>query len=316
MRLVFIADKSQSYVDMQKESFLDTWDIASDDTQKVDHVGDAGVATLFGEMPVALLYLEKPDHIKSTVTALEKAVKEDRLASLVGNGLIIMTQVPQRSLKKMNTLVAAQGGTVVDPLHDSKSKESPASKLLKTLNLSADVRRAILEYVGEDYDSLIPIVRNLSEIPKNKHRSITVDQMMMRLPQTPGLMPIWEVWNEMERGNLQEAVRAYRRFPKSASIGVVIHIKNTISLAYRIASIVEHQPNSTKKEMQDLTDVKSSFRFDKMKGLATKNGVQRLAKALDVISTAETRLKGGWPNTISSDVVEIALVSLYRIMRH
>lgn len=315
MQFMLIADKSQAYVDMQREMTLDSWGAEPAAIQKIAHVGESGGATLFGDEPVSILHLEKAEHVHGTVASLEQSVKNNTLDDMIGSGLIITTNVAQQSLKKLNALVEQQGGTVVTPLHVSKDRDSPAAKLLRTLNLRTDVRQVILDYVGDDYDSLIPIVRGLSDIPKNKHRAITVEHMMLRLPQTPGVIPIWEVWNNMERGNLRGAVKAYRRLPSSASMGVVIHIKNTLGIAYRVAGVLEHNPKTTKDELKVITDVKSTFRLDKITKLAKANTTKRLSRALETVSTTEQRLKGGWPQSMTTETVEIMLVTLQRILR-
>lgn len=312
MRLVFIADKSEAYVSMQQDQTLDAWGVDVANTQVIEYIGESGSITLFGDQPVSILNLEKLDHVKKTVAFLEKI---DDISSVVGSGLIMTTTVPQRSLKKLNEIVLQAGGTVVAPLHESKSKQTPAAKLLDTINLRPDVKRHVLDYVGEDYDSLIPIVKNLSDIPREHHRKLTIEHLMMRLPQTPGLVPIWEVWNELERGNMQEAIQAYRRFPKSASVGVVIQMKNTLSLAYRVAGLQALDPKITKKALQEITGVSSGFRIDKIRQIAKHNDTNRLSKALEILTSTETRLKGGWPQSLAAEIVEMAIIALYYTLR-
>lgn len=312
MKICVILDKSEVYVNFQKNRVLRSWGVPSEDTRNILTLAEAGRSTLFGDAPTSILTLDDVNAVKSFNETIAN-VDADSLSGKLDSGLIILTTVPRNSTKKIEAFVKELGGTVYAP--PGKSEGSIAEKLVSELNVTRSVRDVLISYVGDDYEALIPIVNSLSEIPKQYHTRITEEDIYARFPQAPGAVAPWLIEKPLLAGDTEEVIDIFRRVHLHSHFLVVISIlKNKMQLAYRVGSMVQSNPKITDEKIAEILGLKSSGQVRFAKGTARTYGVEKLQQAVLVIARAEAKVKGGSaaPNVA---VVETMLVELSLVLR-
>lgn len=312
LKLALVIDKSKSYTDFQKERILKDWGILPSELKKVTGLSQVGGSTLFGKSPTALMVISDTDEVKNLVKALEEVSSID---SVIGEGLIIMTSVARTSTKKLETLVAALGGEVVIAKPGAKDGMSTGEKLINDLGFAPEVKNYLLAYVGDDYEALIPIARSLSEIPKEQHKRITVEDIYIRLPKAPGAVPPWEIEKPLFADNISKTIEVFRRIHQNSDLLVVLFVlKNKMTLAYRAGAMIEANPRISSADVAAALGVTDNYPLKLAMGQHKRYGLEKLEKIAQLLADTERKVKGG--SAMPGDVtMEIMLVEFQRILR-
>jgi DNA polymerase III delta subunit len=315
LKLVLIIDKSQSYINFQKDTILKEWGVESEDLKKVSGLSQVGSSTLFGKAPTALLELTDINSVKDFLKSLTDLNASNSVESSLGEGLIVMSDVSRQSTKKLETLVAELGGSVIIAKPGASEKMSVGEKLVNDLGFTREVKRYILDYVGDDYEALIPIVRGLSDLPKKSHSSVTVEDIYMRLPKAPGSVPPWEIERPLFAGDLTKAIDIFRRVHQNSSLLIVLSIlKNKMDLSYRSAAILWDEPSKSSAGIASSLGVQDNYPLKLAIGHAKKYGIIKLQKISELMAETERKVKGG--SATPGDVtMELMLVEFQRILR-
>lgn len=315
IKLALILDKSKSYTDFQKEKLLAEWEVASSDLKNVSNISEAGGSTLFGKAPTALLTVDDPNGIKDLVKSLTEISDSNNIENIVGEGIIIMSAANRNSTKKLESLIEKLGGQVIVAKASSKDKTSTGEKVINDLNFTREVKDYILSYVGDDYEALIPIARSLSEIPKESHKKITIEDIFIRLPKAPGAVPPWEIERPLFAGDLTKTIEIFRRIHKNSDLLVVLFIlKNKVTLAYRCSSILENAPRTPSSDIAETLGVADNYPLKLAMGYHTKYGYEKVQKLTHLLAETERKVKGG--SAAPSDVtMEMMIVEFQRILR-
>lgn len=312
LKLALVIDKSKSYTDFQKERILKDWGILPSELKKVTGLSQVGGSTLFGKSPTALMVISDTDEVKNLVKALEEVTS---IESVIGEGLIIMTSVARTSTKKLETLVAALGGEVVIAKPGAKDGMSTGEKLINDLGFTKEVKNYLLAYVGDDYEALIPIARSLSEIPKDQHKRITVEDIYIRLPKAPGSVPPWEIEKPLFAGDISKTIEVFRRIHQNSDLLVVLFVlKNKMTLAYRAGAMIEANPRISSADVAAALGVTDNYPLKLAMGQHKRYGLEKLEKIAQLLANAERKIKGG--SAMRGDVtMEIMLVEFQNILK-
>ena len=228
-KITLVIDKSQSYLDFQKSETLNSWGTTVDEVQYVDNLGKVGEVSLFGDPPPSVMVITEIDKIKTLVTAIEKAEEEDTFKSRLISGLVILTTVARVSTKKLEAAIIRNSGNIVFAKANSKDKSNIAEKLMADLYVRNDVKKFIVDYAGDDYESIIAVVKNLSTLPRKAQQMVNIEDMYIRMPQAPGSVPPWDIEKPLMSGNVEETIKIFRRIIKHSHYLVVLSIlKNKI----------------------------------------------------------------------------------------
>lgn len=252
-RILLVLDKSKAYLNFCTRRKLDELKTTFQKCQKVESLKDCGVESLFGEVPTNIMLLETSDSVKKFVKDTEN-LNESQVKRILDAGLVIQCTVSRQSTRKLEKTVRDLGGDIIS----SPKGSSMAEKLVSELNLTSSVRDLLISYVGNDYEVLIPIVENLSAIPKEKHRRITEEDIYIRFPQEKGSIPPWEVVNHIFEGDVSASIESFRRIThnKDSHYLVVVSLLKTKALQYyrvshlldvnndRLASVIDSSPKS------------------------------------------------------------------------
>lgn len=315
LRLALIADKSQSYTDFQKERILNDWSVSSSELKNIKRLSEAGGSTLFGKPPTALLTLGDLNEVKDFVKALSDIHESGGIDNVVGEGLIIMTPVARTSTKKLETLIADLGGEVIIAKPSAKDKMTTGEKLINDLDFRREVKDYILSYVGEDYEALIPIARSLSDLPRDQHKKITIEDIYIRLPKAPGAVPPWEIEQPLFSGNITKTISIFRRVNQNSSLLVILAVlKNKVTLAYRAGALLEDSSRIKTADIAARLGVPDNYPLKLAIGYHKKYGIDKLEKLTQLIAETERKVKGG--SATPPDVtMEVMLVEFQRILR-
>lgn len=287
-KIIVVIDKSEAYLNFKKNSYLEQWGVSNSEIKKITSLSDAGTATLFGDSPTSILNLTEPNEVKAILTELDNI----DLSNSFESGLIITCSVPRTQTKKLESRFKALGAEVITP--PSKSDDPLPIKLVSELNLNPQVKNFLLAYVGDDYDSLLPLVDSLSKIPKNKHRGITEEDIYIRLPQPPGAVPPWSIEKPLMRGDTNEMLDIFRRTHQHTNLLVVLAtLKNKIQLFYRVAALTTANPRITNDQISETLQVANNYPLRIAKDNAKKYGLTKIEKAVKLITKAEADIKGG-----------------------
>ena len=93
-----------------------------------------------------------------------------------------------KAVKTLISIVDKYGEGFDDP---SKDRMGEAGRILQNCSLRKDVQDQLLEYLGESYDILLPVVKNISALDEGEQKSMTIDEVMLRVPNPPGKVLPW-----------------------------------------------------------------------------------------------------------------------------
>lgn len=311
MSIILIVEKSDSYADYIKSTYLEEWNVPIGELREITKLNEAGGITLFGDSIPSVITLTTPAEVKTLVADLEKAIKSNEINEYINNGLIVIAKVNRVSTKKLETIVKQQGGTV-----EALDKgETINKKLLDSVSLTNEVRQFLLDYVGDDFESLIPLVKILKKSPPNIQRKATIESVFLRLPKPPGAVPPWEIETALLRKDTSKMIDVFRRVDRSSSFLVVLSmLKNKFAIAYRIAALQEFNENKSINEITKILKMPNNYYFKKIKELADSYGLDKLGEIMKLLISTEAAVKGR-VNVPGSMQMEVALIKLQQLLK-
>lgn len=315
MNLALILEKSDSYISFQKNEILSSWGVPQTEIKNISKYTEAGGATLFGDTLAHILVVNETEELKQ---ALKEMEADNSFESTIGLGLIVVSDLPGNSTKKIQEFVKSRGGEVfgLTPA-EKKDKSKAALALLSEISLSRDVQNFLIDYVGDDYESLISLVRTVSDLPAKTQQRLTVADMEIRLPQSKGGTAPWNVERALMDNDMTKAVETFRRSSKSSHpLVTLVVLNNKFRLAYRISALVDAYGASkvTEDFVVEVLGEKKGYPLKLAIGTAKKYGAERLERAVTLLGRTEGAMKGD--RAVDSAVaMEAALVELAAILR-
>lgn len=315
VNIAFAIDKSEAYVNFQKNKLIDDWGLAGSDIKYIEKIGEAGIATLFGSAPVSVLHFETKEEIQEAFNIISKASKSE-LERFATPGLIMLTDVDRRSTAKMEKFLTGIGGEVRVAKEKSSDKTPVTRTLLNDLNLSRDVKNFIEDYVGDDYTAALGLIRTLGNLTREQQRAISIDEVALRLPTPPGGVPPWEIEKPLFAGDVSKTIELYRRIANASHYLVVLTIiKNKFSLAWKVNSLQVLNPSIQKAEIASALGVPNNYPLQIAMGYSKDYGEKKLKNILEEIALVESKVKGG--SAVDSDsLMEILLVKIMNVLRN
>jgi hypothetical protein len=313
MKLALILDKSSAFRDFQRASILKQWQ-SDTDVQRVNSLDEVGQETIFGNPPTAVMELDDISTIKKLVKDLESSSKNE-LNHKLRYGLVLVSGANRNSTKKLEQIVNHLGGRVILAKESSKDKSSVTTKLLSNLSLGRSEKRFLEDYVAEDYDSLLSLLRSLETLTPKQQSMITVADLMIRLPQPPGSIPPWEIEKPLMQGDVPETISVYRRIILHSHPLVVLSVlRNKIQLMWRIAALEHFHGITDRAQLSAVLSVSNSYALKLAQNMSRQLGLSICQKLTELIAQAETDLKGG-SQADDSVTMELLLVQIAKQVR-
>lgn len=293
LNLALIVDKSDAFIAFQKDRLFSKWDIKSEDVKKINRFIEGGGITLFGGETVSLLELEDADGVKQLLEDIERCILTKTFNDKVSKGMIITSNVARTSTKKLEPLITKLGGRVLITATDRGEKLTISEKLLKEINLNTATRSFLLSYVGDDYESVIPLVKTISDLSPKQQHQISEEDIFVRLPQAPGSVPPWNLEQPLMNGDLTKTIDVFRRVSKHSHFLVVLAVlRNKMTAAYKISAIYDNNPRISDSDLATATGTNPKSLWAVKKHHKTY-GTARLQRALQEIAKTEAHVKGG-----------------------
>lgn len=313
MKLALILDKSSAFRDFQRASILKQWQ-SDTDVQRVNSLDEVGQETIFGNPPTAVMELDDISTVKKLVKDLESSSKNE-LNHKLQYGLVLVSGANRNSTKKLEQIVNHLGGRVILAKESSKDKSSVTTKLLSNLSLGRSEKRFLEDYVAEDYDSLLSLLRSLETLTPKQQSMITVSDLMIRLPQPPGSIPPWEIEKPLMQGDVPETISVYRRIILHSHPLVVLSVlRNKIQLMWRIAALEYYHSITDRAQLSAALSVSNSYALKLAQNMSQQLGLSICQKLTELIAQAETDLKGG-SQADDSVTMELLLVQIAKQVR-
>lgn len=314
MKLVLILDKSSAFRDFQRASILKQWQ-SDTDVQRVNSLDEVGQETIFGNPPTAVMELDDISTVKKLVKDLESYSSTKELNHKLRYGLVLVSGANRNSTKKLEQIVNHLGGRVILAKESSKDESSVTTKLLTNLSLGRDEKRFLEDYVAEDYDSLLSLLRSLETLTPKQQSMITVSDLMIRLPQPPGSIPPWEIEKPLMQGDVPETISVYRRIILHSHPLVVLSVlRNKIQLMWRIAALEHFHGITDRAQLSAVLSVSNSYALKLAQNMSRQLGLAVCQKLTELIAQAETDLKGG-SQADNSVTMELLLVKITKQVR-
>lgn len=292
MRIVFVADESLAYTTFERDRVLAEWKTERSETRIITKLDEAGVASLFGDAPVSVLTFDTKEEIKEAAERL-KAADKGELTRYSTPGLIMLTNVSRVSTKTIEKLVDSLGGEVILS-KASGSKESPARKLVDELMLSREAKEFLKDYAGDDYGSILGLVKTLGALSAKQQQSVSIDDLLVRMPSPPGAIPPWEIEPAVLSGNVTKAITLYRRVSQTSHLLVVLAIlKNKFKLVFKVASLLANKPSTQLAEIATSLSAPNNYPLRLSYDTAKRLGLPRATRILELMVETERRVKGG-----------------------
>lgn len=305
-KLILIIEKSKIYSDYLKNLYLEEFNVPVGEVKEITELNKAGGVTLFGEAPPSVLTASNPPEVKKLVKDVENAVKSGEFEVYRENGLIIIANVNRVSTRKLEKLIGEEGG-VIDFVPRG---ESITDRLLKSVSISHEVRQFLRDYVGENFENLIPLVKMLRTLSVKDQREYTVESAFLRLPKPPGAVPPWEVENALLRNDANKVIETLHRIDRNSSYLVILAmLKNKFVIAYRVAALLSQDSGLSDAELAKTLKIPNNFYFKKISEMARYQGLHGMTEIVSLLVNTEAEVKGR-VNVSGVDQMEVALLRL------
>lgn len=290
--IALIIDKSDAFINFQKDDFLEAWQVKPEEMKQVNRVGEAGGASLFGGTTAAILVLEDIDSVKQSVNDFVALEKAGTLTGKVSKGLLIVTGVARNSTKKLEAFVEKHGGSVVTSAPAKGTKISTVEHLLSPLNLNRSAKNFIVSYVGDDYEAVIPLVKTLSNLTSEQQFNVSEQDIYVRFPQAPGSVPPWNLEKPIMRGDVNEVIDVFRRVSQHSHFLVVLAVlRNKFTVGYKVSVLLDANPRTPDEVLVEASGSNPRSLWA-MKKFHKDHGTEKLEKALLEIARTEAKVKG------------------------
>ena len=234
-KIMFIMSDSEAYLRDEVLRISKDWNFTISNVKTVEEWDPTlarGAVSLFGDISMVHLDLSDKNKLKKFVDLISDKKNKSQFENenWFGHGLII-TSIHAQGTKKIENLVTKTGGKVVKKAKPEEMKK----KLLARIHISKDLKDFLNNYAGEDYQILISIVNQLENMDKKEQLSMTIDDLIVRLPSKPGAVLPWEFINYMLEGNANEAISLYQRSMEGSHVLVTMQLaRKKLQMLYRL----------------------------------------------------------------------------------
>jgi DNA polymerase III delta subunit len=194
MKLIIINYETESYAKQRAADILDEWGFSKGNVIVTDNINNRARPSLFGEKLATELWMADKDALQKTLEILEPDAN-----NVVGNGLVILFSLAEnlKVVKAVKTLAKKLDCVYEHPKSDANGE---ISSIMNNVHLNQDAEQFLLDYVGKDYTVLLPIVKNISSLSRKEQQGLTINDLIIRMPQDPGEFPIWGDWKKQDPG--------------------------------------------------------------------------------------------------------------------
>lgn len=307
IKLYLVVSSSKSYRSFAKDQKLKDWSYGVGSAKIVPSLSFVGRSDMFGNTSPAIIEAPTKEAVATLLAELE-ALSEELIAHKFRSGLIIISECPIVSTKKLQAKVLELDGEVMAKTKDDQ--KSLGKDLFSGLSVSREVQNYLLEWSGEEPEQLLGIIGFLSGLSKEKQRKVSVEHVKMQLSKNAGDLSIFGIENPVFAGNFVEAVRIGRRSEYNAATGMLYRKVHSI---YKAACILDDNPKASSQEISDALGIKGGQIYYITRS-AKSIKMNKLEAMLDILAPLSSSIKSGAP--LSKERFEIALYKLCEVSNH
>jgi hypothetical protein len=196
--------------------------------------------TMFGSVGTLLILNDKTsvEALLSLVTGDDPhpggASVEGKLRKIASDGMFIVITATGNisAVGKIREYVNNLGMGFSDPKKDSNGE---INAILGSCSLTSSVISELRSYVGDNYEILLPVIRSISQDSSREQKSMTFEDILMRIPNPPGEIQPWSVREDKEsgvksregldelcaRGDVDGAVQLFNRIMKGGKLPII-----------------------------------------------------------------------------------------------
>ena len=172
----------------------------------ITSVQDLTGATMFGEPVLHVLRVDDKDALTPLIGCL-KNYQDTGDTEMFSVGLIISSTLPKNRVTRLTNLIKTLGGE-----YYTSGKKTPRAHALDLFNgtrVPPGVRDFIIDWVGEDTESIYSTHSSISSLKSEEQAQLTVEAVAAHLPLQPGVKPPWGIPDALMAGDVAGAYRAY-----------------------------------------------------------------------------------------------------------
>ena len=311
--IILVVDKSVALMEFEVSQILSEYGIT--ETSRHADFATVGTGGLFGVSGIPAITVSDEESLKNLVSAMETSVKTGSLKNRLSNGLIIgVGGVDGRKLRKIKNLVKkAPEHRIVELV---APKNTSVAKVLvdKYTNLSKQTASFLVDYAGDDYETIIPVIRSLQKTPAKIQAKQTPLDMYIRLPRSEGSVPPWDIEPFVFKGDVSGAISTFRRIESNTGVMLVVVI-----LAKKIEKLLKLKGLTTASKRYSDAEILKSLEVSKgqlyfLRKTAQKLSLTQLLEMSQIWAELEAGIKTGRV-TRQVDGTELALIKLCQIAR-
>ena len=109
---------------------------------------------------------------------------------LAGDGMYVLLSADGTSsaVRRLAKIFKLTGMTYDQP---DKDAAGTVNEIINRTHLDTSVKTALVNYVGEQYDNLLPIVKSIDQLPSSEQAEMTWEDVMIRIGTRPGSVLPW-----------------------------------------------------------------------------------------------------------------------------
>jgi DNA polymerase III delta subunit len=243
--------------------------------------------SLFGDRYFIFLDLTNKDNMKSFVKQIEANPNKFK-GSWFGDGLFIAVSTAQGA-KKIEDLVTKSGGKI----RKKMKPETVRDEMLKKVEIQPTIKDALRDFVGDDYEMLISFVNDTKKLTKEEQLKLSLEQVLIALPQKPGAIKPWNFLTPMLIGDITNSISTYERTVVNTHILVLmLFARQRLELMYRV-KLAQDEGLWKSSEIASSLGIKDGPSLWEITKAAKRLSVQTCEWLAKYTITTENSLKGG-----------------------
>lgn len=161
---------------------------------------------------------------KCETPAEEMIANANRLA---GDGMYVLLSADgtTSAVRRLSKVFKITGLTYDQP---DKDAAGAVNEIINRTHLDPNVKKKLTAYVGEQYDNLLPIVKNIEQLPPLEQANMTWEDVMLRIGTKPGSVTPWGGNGSMGldgyiiKGDVDGACAYYSRLMNGGTIPIMM----------------------------------------------------------------------------------------------
>lgn len=280
-----VIDSSASWVNHKARQLLSQWGVS--EPLEVASLLEPRGESLFEEPQLVLFDLPDAAEVRRVAEYLS-AVADEQFHADFPAGVLFTTTVNKNTARTLCNNVEQLGGTVY---RSGKYASQTTRSIVAETALPKTVKDYLIDYAGEDYETVIALVESISSLPPKAQKNIGVEDVALRMPAPPGAVPLYRLDEPFVAGDVATLVPMLRRAVGGmrSPIPAVVYLLGRVRAYYELSLV----PGMTDATAAQVTGLRKGFSMKKARENAARHDARTWAQVLSILTCTERQLKGG-----------------------